>query len=118
MFSKTPEAIQTTPLAKRKDTGATKAFTLLDDEAIGVHFKGKRLTKEKLEALNYSSALTQMDAAHGVCAGDYDGDGDLDLFVTNFSHDNNTLYENNGRGFFTDVSFNSALGKESITYLG
>ena len=54
----------------------------------------------------------------GLASGDYDGDGDTDLFVTNFSHDNNTLYENNGRGFFNDSSFNSALGKESITYLG
>jgi hypothetical protein len=54
----------------------------------------------------------------GLAGGDYDGDGDFDLFVTNFSHDNNTLYENNGRGFFTDASFTSALGKDSITYLG
>ena len=54
----------------------------------------------------------------GLAGGDYDGDGVFDLFVTNFSHDNNTLYQNNGRGFFTDTSFNSALGKESITYLG
>lgn len=54
----------------------------------------------------------------GLASSDYDGDGDLDLFVTNFSHDNNTLYQNNGRGFFNDASFTTSLGKESITYLG
>ncbi len=54
----------------------------------------------------------------GLASSDYDNDGDLDLFVTNFSHDNNTLYQNNGRGYFTDASFTTALGKDSITYLG
>ncbi|MXW78588.1 MAG: CRTAC1 family protein [Gemmatimonadetes bacterium] len=54
----------------------------------------------------------------GLAGGDYDQDGDFDLFVTNFSHDNNSLYDNNGRGFFTDASFSSALGRASISSLG
>ncbi|MDE0014217.1 MAG: CRTAC1 family protein [Candidatus Poribacteria bacterium] len=36
----------------------------------------------------------------GVCVGDYDNDGWLDMYVTNFS--NNVLYRNNGDGTFTD----------------
>jgi len=51
LFSQTPKpnratsssAIETIPLAKRKDNGASKLFTLLDDEAIGVRFMGFRL---------------------------------------------------------------------------
>src|SRR5215213_9961960 len=38
----------------------------------------------------------------GVAVGDYDNDGDLDLFVTTFGPD--TLFRNNGNGTFTDVT--------------
>jgi hypothetical protein len=38
----------------------------------------------------------------GAAVGDYDNDGDLDLFVTAFGPD--TLYRNNGDGTFTDVT--------------
>jgi hypothetical protein len=38
----------------------------------------------------------------GVCCGDYDDDGDIDLYVTNVGP--NVLYRNNGDGTFTDVS--------------
>lgn len=38
----------------------------------------------------------------GCCAGDYDNDGNLDLYVTNLGR--NTLYHNNGDGTFTDVT--------------
>ena len=57
-------------------------------------------------------------AGMGVDLGDYDNDGWLDIHVTNFFHDHNTLYQNTGRGFFRDVSFPSGLGNESFLYLG
>ncbi|MCY4403889.1 MAG: CRTAC1 family protein [Candidatus Poribacteria bacterium] len=52
----------------------------------------------------------------GIAWGDYDNDGSLDLFVTNWLDENNVLYRNNGDGTFTDVSaqsgvFESGLGK-------
>jgi len=39
----------------------------------------------------------------GVCAADYDNDGDLDLYVTNFDEPN-ALYRNDRRGRFEDVA--------------
>ena len=38
----------------------------------------------------------------GVAAGDFDNDGDTDIYVTNFGK--NILYRNNGNGTFTDVT--------------
>ena len=57
-------------------------------------------------------------AGMGVDAGDYNGDGHIDIFVTNFSYETNTLYRNNGDGTFTDVSYKARLGEESYLLLG
>ena len=48
--------------------------------------------------------------AYGTSAtvGDYDNDGDLDLYVTNFGEDQ--LYQNNGDGTFTDVTKQAQVG--------
>ena len=54
----------------------------------------------------------------GVDAGDYDGDGRPDLFVTNFQDDYNTLYHNDGNLTFTDVTFAAKLGQASFNRLG
>ena len=44
----------------------------------------------------------------GVAAGDYDNDGDTDLYVTNLGP--NVLLENDGTGSFTDVTAESDVG--------
>ena len=49
-------------------------------------------------------------AGMGSTAADYDGDGKLDLFKTNFSDDTATLYRNNGDGSYTDMTFAAGLG--------
>ena len=49
-------------------------------------------------------------AGMGVSAGDYDRDGWLDIFKTNFSGDTSTLYRNTGKGVFDDVTFVAGLG--------
>ena len=49
-------------------------------------------------------------AGMGSTIGDYDGDGKLDIFKTNFSDDTATLYHNNGDGTFADKTFAAGLG--------
>ena len=48
------------------------------------------------------AGLTRSGWGQGCCVGDYDNDGNDDLFVTYWGH--NVLYHNNGDGTFTDVS--------------
>ncbi len=49
-------------------------------------------------------------AGMGVAVADYDCDGSLDIFKTNFADDTCNLYHNNGDGSFTDVTFSSGIG--------
>ncbi|MHC5109014.1 MAG: CRTAC1 family protein [Planctomycetota bacterium] len=46
----------------------------------------------------------------GCAVGDYDSDGDVDLYVTNVGP--NVLYRNNGNGTFTDVSAEARVTDE------
>ena len=53
----------------------------------------------------------------GVDFGDYNADGELDLFVTNSSAETNTLYRNNRDGSFTDVTTTAGLAEDCLAML-
>ena len=54
----------------------------------------------------------------GLDIEDYNNDGLFDIFVTHFSNDSNTLYRNNGAGFFTDETFAAGLAAPSLQHRG
>ena len=56
------------------------------------------------------------EASMGVDAADVDGDGDIDLFLTHLLRETNTLYLNDGEGFFEDRTLASGLGAESLAF--
>jgi hypothetical protein len=52
-------------------------------------------------------------AGMGVAVGDYNLDGNLDIFKTHFSDDTNVLYRNDGSANFTDVTIAAGFGVET-----
>ncbi len=52
-------------------------------------------------------------AGMGIAVADYDCDGWLDIYKTNFIDDTCDLYHNNGDGSFTDVTFPAGIGVNS-----
>ncbi len=58
------------------------------------------------------------EAGMSVEAADFDGDGRFDLFVTNFFHETNTFYRNEGGMLFSDVTAETGLGAPSKLRLG
>ena len=54
----------------------------------------------------------------GVDAGDFDNDGDEDLYMTDLPAEGNNLYVNDGAGMFEDLSAPSGLGPLSLGYSG
>ena len=57
-------------------------------------------------------------AGMGVACGDFDGDGRLDLAVTNFFDQSTTLYHNHGGGVFSDRSAEAGLAAPTRLVLG
>ena len=53
------------------------------------------------EDVTATSGIRHRDYGMGACAGDYDNDGLIDLYITNVG--SNQLYRNAGRGRFTEV---------------
>jgi hypothetical protein len=59
----------------------------------------------------------QEQAGMGLGIGDFDCDGNLDIFKTHFRGDTNVLYRGNGKGAFRDYTLRAGLGVET-RYVG
>ncbi len=75
---------------------------------------GFRFTEEGLESGLATNASGGYLAGMGVACGDFDGDGRIDLAVTNFYGESTTLYHNLGGGLFSDRS--AAAGLAALTH--
>ncbi len=56
------------------------------------------------------------EASMGVDAADFDGDGDEDIFITHLNRQTNTIYVNEGDGWFSDKTLASGLGSPSVAF--
>lgn len=75
------------------------------------------------EEVGYPSGIAlnengREQAGMGVAVGDYNNDGLVDFYITNFSDDSNTLYKNDGEANFTDSTYQAGLGEPTIPFLG
>ncbi len=100
--------------------GWTDIYVANDSTA---NFLWRNLGNGKFEevSLIVGTALSetgQGQAGMGVDAGDADGDGHLDLFVTNYAEEYFAYYRNLGGGYFEDASHRAGLARETYMSLG
>jgi enediyne biosynthesis protein E4 len=79
---------------------------------------GFRFSERATEAGLATSGEGGYLAGMGVACGDLDGDGHLDLAVTNFLNQATTLYHNHGGGLFSDRSAATGLAAATRPFLG
>lgn len=83
-----------------------------------VNQKGKGFRDDALLSGSGVNAEGKPEASMGVDAADFDGDGDMDLFMTHLDRETNTLYVNDGAGQFTDRSVATGLAQASKRFTG
>jgi enediyne biosynthesis protein E4 len=91
-------------------------FFVACDSTPSLYFHNKR--NGTFEEIGLATGLAvnedgREQAGMRATAADYDGDGYLDLFKTNFSSDTNTLYRNLGNGNFSDVTARAGLAVQT-----
>ncbi len=57
-------------------------------------------------------------ASMGIAAGDYENNGLLDFFVTDFGDDYKVLFHNDENANFTDVSYTAGVAQTTIPFVG
>lgn len=96
-----------------------------NDMSANFYFRNQTRSQDSIafqeQALLAGLAFDDQGAAKacmGIAAGDYNGDGRLDLFVTNFYRQFNDLYVQQPDGSFRDLSRKANLANDSFQMLG
>ena len=89
-----------------------------DENQLWMNRRDGALTNAGLLSGTALNADGNPEASMGVDAGDFDNDGDEDLFLTHLTGQTNTVYVNDGTGLFEDRSAASGLGPASFGYTG
>jgi len=76
-----------------------------------------RFTEVGLVAGVAYDLLGNANSSMGVDCGDYDNDGRLDLFMTDYSDEKPVLYRNLGQGFFEDVTNVARAGSSAYPHV-
>jgi hypothetical protein len=102
------------------DDGKVDIF-VANDLSANLFFRnlgGFRFSEQAAEAGLAASAEGAFLAGMGIACGDLDGDGRVDLAVTNFLNQATTLYHNHGGGVFSDRSAAAGLAAATRPFLG
>jgi hypothetical protein len=86
------------------------------DSTPSLFFRNKHDGTFVEEGLERGLALNEdgmEQAGMGLGIGDFNLDGNLDVFKTHFSDDTNVLYKNDGKGMFDDATIRAGLGVET-----
>ncbi len=83
-----------------------------------INRKGAGFRNEALMAGTGVNFMGRPEASMGVTVGDFDADGDEDIFLTHLLRESNTLYLNDGSGIFEDVTHEAGLDTPSWKFTG
>ena len=99
--------------------GAVSLYVANDSTPNALYtWRGKGIVESALEAGLALSEQGHEQAGMGIGWGDYDDDGLIDLYVTNFVDDYNTLYRNLGEEVFGDLTRRAGLAQPTWLYMG